>query len=405
MPEGEVCMSNNHSVYWNNRTAASTADRSGRKQNTTNIRQQTGAFVRRLKPHIPTAGMLAFFLLQIAVAVTFAYCTPAEEIALEVASAPEPQQAMRVWFSEPVAPHDSSYRGGVDEQLVAAIDQAGESVDLAAYHINLWSIRDALLRAHARGVDVRVVTEANYIHEPEIETLRMAGVPVDSDERAHLMHHKFVVIDQQEVWTGSMNFTVNGAYHNNNNLVWFDSTRLAQNYTLEFEEMFVYDRYGALSEADTPFPRVEIGNSRVEVFFSPEDGVQARLLEILQDAHRSIEVLAFSFTADPIGASLIDADRRGVIVRVVVERSQSSASGAEGQRLRDAGLDLRLDGNPKQMHHKVMIIDAEIVVVGSYNFTRSAEEKNDENLLIVYDAQLAGQFLEEFDRIYSQSTP
>jgi phosphatidylserine/phosphatidylglycerophosphate/cardiolipin synthase-like enzyme len=89
----------------------------------------------------------------------------------------------------------------------------------------------------------------------------------------------------------------------------------------------------------------------------------------------------------------------------VLEAGQASAAGGDYSRLLDAGLDIRLDTSPGRMHHKVMIIDREIVVTGSFNFTRTAERDNDENILIVHDVDLTHQFLIEFERIFEMTSP
>jgi len=87
-------------------------------------------------------------------------------------------------------------------------------------------------------------------------------------------------------------------------------------------------------------------------------------------------------------------------VRGVIERGQVNNSGSEFGQLVLAGLDLRLDTNRNLMHHKIMVIDGEIVITGSYNFSRNAEEKNDENILVLYSDEIAQQYLLEFERIY-----
>ncbi len=323
---------------------------------------------------------------------------PVEEVATE-------DTWYSLYFSDPASPSAESLRGGPDANLADALDAARYSIDVAVYRLDLWSIRDALKRAHRRGVSVRVVTESNHASEPEIESLRTAGIPVQSDQREHLMHHKFVVIDRLEVWTGSMNFTMNGAYRNDNNLLRIRSHRVAEDYTREFEEMFVEDRYGALSLADTPYPAVRIDGTLVEVYFSPDDHVADHLILQIKEADRSIDFLAFTLTHDAIAEALLARAALGVSVRGVVEAGQASAAGGDTTRLREAGLDVRLDTSPGLMHHKVMIIDGETVVTGSFNFTRTAEQDNDENVLIVHDVDLTHQFLIEFERIFEMASP
>ena len=80
-----------------------------------------------------------------------------------------------------------------------------------------------------------------------------------------------------------------------------------------------------------------------------------------------------------------------------------SNQGTEFDPFRQAGLEVLIDGIEGQMHHKVFIVDEKIVVLGSYNFSQAAEERNDENLLIVYNEEIAGQFMQEFQRVSAQA--
>jgi phosphatidylserine/phosphatidylglycerophosphate/cardiolipin synthase-like enzyme len=311
-----------------------------------------------------------------------------------------------LYFSQPDQPESRSLRGGPDADLAEAIDGALLSVDVAAMELNLWSLRDALLAAQRRGVDVRMVTDSDYLDTPEIQQLVEGGIRVLGDRRESLMHHKFMVIDRQEVWTGSMNFTINGVYRNDNNLIRIHSTELAQDFTGEFEEMYVDDRFGDASRADTPFPRLEMGGYPLQVYFSPDDGVAGHLEDLVTSAQNSVEVLAYAFTLDSLADTLLQAAGRGVSVRGVFDAGQANENlGSDYQRLLQAGLALRLDGNPNKMHHKVLVIDHRWVVLGSYNFSASAEQNNDENVLILENPEIADRFLQEFERIYALASP
>jgi phosphatidylserine/phosphatidylglycerophosphate/cardiolipin synthase-like enzyme len=308
-----------------------------------------------------------------------------------------------LYFSDPGGPQADSQRGGPDAALAEAIKQAQVSIDAALYDLNLWSIRDALLSAHRRGVAIRMVAESDNLDRPEFQALLGAGIPILGDRGQALMHDKFVVIDGYQVWTGSMNLTLNGAYHNNNNLVQISSTRLAENYTAEFEEMFVDDLFGSLSPANTPYATLTLDGTQIETYFSPDDGAQARIVELIDGAQTSVHFLAFGLTADPIAEALAAARGRGVAVSGVIETGQVGNAGSDYQYLIDAGIDLRLDGNPRNMHHKVILIDGEIVIFGSYNFSGSAEERNDENLLVVHSVEMAVEFESEFELIFENA--
>jgi phosphatidylserine/phosphatidylglycerophosphate/cardiolipin synthase-like enzyme len=310
----------------------------------------------------------------------------------------------RVYFTVPVGEEGRNFRGGPDAALCDAIRQARLSVDLAVYELDLWSVRDALKEIQHNGVIVRVVTDSDQLADPEIQALLEAGIPVSGDNRESLMHDKFAVIDRREVWTGSMNLTVSSAYLSNNNLLRVISPELAENYRVEFEEMFAGDQFGAGSPANTPYPLVSVGATRIETYFSPEDGTAERLLALIRSAQKSIYFLAYSFTSDEIGAALLERAQAGVDVAGVLDESQAlTNSGAEYERLRAQGLEVYLDGNPEDMHHKVILVDEKIVVTGSYNFSASAEERNDENTLILHDPEIAGLYRLEFEKIMAEA--
>jgi phosphatidylserine/phosphatidylglycerophosphate/cardiolipin synthase-like enzyme len=354
----------------------------------------------------PRVRSLAALLLILALFVVFYTQANAPQQSGSVRATAIPSAAdLAVYFSAPGEAARSRWSGGPESELVLAIDAAHTSIQLALYDLDLWVVRDALLRAFRRGVDVRLVVEGDNAHQPEIEDLRALGIPIVAEDRPPLMHHKFIVIDGDQVWTGSMNLTINGAYRNDNNLMRLQSADLAADYLREFEELYEERRFGELSLVDTPFPFLVVGKAAVEVAFAPEDNVLARILRRLGEAESTIEILAFVLTSDPLVEALESASAHGIQVRGVVEAARSGDQGSDVDRLRASGLDIRLDANPNNMHHKVILIDGGTVIAGSYNFTRSAEEKNDENVLLIDDRELAQRFLQEFERIYAQALP
>jgi phosphatidylserine/phosphatidylglycerophosphate/cardiolipin synthase-like enzyme len=313
-----------------------------------------------------------------------------------------PDQLYSIYFT---APANEELKGGPDRFLADALDLARSQVDAALYDLNLWSIRNALIRAHQRGVQVRLVVESDSLDRPEIQELIKAGIPTVPDEGESLMHNKFFIIDGAEVWTGSMNLTVNGAYRHLNNLVILRSTRLAANFTAEFEEMFLEGFFGENSLENTPHPDLTVDGVRIETYFSPDDDTALRLIELILDAEESIDFLYYTFTSDGIADALMFQASQGILVRGVLDAYQDrSGQGGEYQRLRNQGLDVYLDTHPEKLHHKVMIIDEDTVVTGSYNLTRSAENQNDENTLIIHDRNFAEIFIKEFDWIYHDAS-
>lgn len=323
--------------------------------------------------------------------------------ALSIGSAAPPGAGWyRLYFTRPTGSDDpATYHGGLDETLAASLATATRTVDVAVYEFNLLTIADALVAAHGRGVTVRLVADSDSTGEDGVRRVTVAGIPIVEDRRERIMHDKFIVIDSAVVWTGSMNFTTNDVYRNDNSLIQITSPRLAANYTAEFEEMFVGGQFGPTSPENTPNPKITLDGTPIENYFSSEDGVAAHLIEAIGGAQRSIDFMAFTFTHDGIAQAIVDRAKAGVRVRGVFERQQAQGCCPDVYRaMKDARLDVLLDGNPYKLHHKVIILDGQTVVTGSYNFTASAEKSNDENVLIIRDAGVAGQYEAEFQRVW-----
>ncbi len=274
---------------------------------------------------------------------------------------------------------------------------------MAMYSLSLNTVRNALIHAHQRGVQVRVVMESDNLERSDPQALIDAGIPVLGDRREGLMHNKFMVIDRSEVWTGSLNYTDTGTYQDNNNLILIHSVKVAEDYTTEFNEMFVDDKFGPDKGNPTPNPRVSIDGTLLDIYFSPDDNIANNLLDLIYNANESIDFLAYSFTSDPLAQAIRSRGEAGISVKGVMDDSQIDSNvGTEYDAFRQAGLDVRRDGNAGGLlHHKVIIIDSEIVILGSYNFTNSAETRNDENLVVVYDSFIAAQFMAEFQRDFA----
>jgi phosphatidylserine/phosphatidylglycerophosphate/cardiolipin synthase-like enzyme len=344
---------------------------------------------------------LAFAALLVLLLFLFLRRPPLEEPPAD----PVLSASLEVHFSRPSLAGAQALRGGPETALVEAIDASQDSVEMAIYDLDLYAVRDALLRADARGVAVRLVVESDNLDTPALHTLIAAGIPIVADGRPPLMHDKFTVIDGGEVWTGSMNYTVNDAYFNDNNLLRLRDPAAARAYTAEFEEMFRQQRFGALSAPPVGAQANDLPAGPLEIYFAPEDGVAQRIVDLIDGARQNIAFLAFGLTSEEIARALEAKAAEGVEVRGVIDAGQAGNLGSRYSELLAAGLDVRLDGNPDRMHHKVMVIDEQFVITGSYNFSRSAETQNDENIIVLRDDAAAGAYLKEFERIYVLATP
>ncbi len=303
-----------------------------------------------------------------------------------------------VYFSE-ISSVGSPY--SLEKRLVARLSDAAERIDAALYDLDSAPIADALIEAHRRGLQVQIFTETDNIAE-QIRRLQGEGVPVAADgDSDSYMHHKFVVIDERYVWTGSYNPTYNGAYKNNNNVIFLDSVALAYNFTQEFRELFSSVQVRISSGKVAAHPKVKLSDgTQIFAYFSPKNDTISPLLKEIQSAEKSIHFMAFSFTHDALGAAMRHRFEAGIDVQGIFEKWQVDGRYSEHNAMRKAGIPVVLDENGGAMHHKVIVIDGETVVTGSYNFSKNAETRNSENLLIIKGNQeIAEAYITEFQRI------
>jgi phosphatidylserine/phosphatidylglycerophosphate/cardiolipin synthase-like enzyme len=140
----------------------------------------------------------------------------------------------------------------------------------------------------------------------------------------------------------------------------------------------------------------------IDVYFSPYGGAASQVINWIDHANETIHVLIYSFTNDDIGDAVVRAYQRGVEIKVVFEKTQISQY-SEYMKLRTTGIQARNDTNSGLMHHKVAVIDGYIILTGSFNWSASAEERNNENLMVIRSQSLATTFEEEVQRIWNIS--
>jgi phosphatidylserine/phosphatidylglycerophosphate/cardiolipin synthase-like enzyme len=132
-----------------------------------------------------------------------------------------------------------------------------------------------------------------------------------------------------------------------------------------------------------------LNNAPTQVYFSPNGGCTEAIVKEITNAKSEILVQAYSFTSAPIAKALVDAHKRGVKVEAILDKSQRSEKYTSAAFLANSGIPTFIDARHAIAHNKIMIIDRETVITGSFNFTKAAEEKNAENLLIIKSRELA----------------
>jgi phosphatidylserine/phosphatidylglycerophosphate/cardiolipin synthase-like enzyme len=316
-----------------------------------------------------------------------------------------------VYFTDLATTNDPNIiTGSIEEKLIQLINNAQTSIHIASFEFNLTPVAEALILAKNRGVDVKWVTDDKNGLEYDIQPgrgqfalLMGAGIEVKDDAgRSALMHNKFWIFDRQIVWTGSTNITVNGIFKQNNNVLVIRSPEIAFIYEREFDEMW-NRQFGPRAPSTVNNQWAILDGTPLQVLFSAEDHAVNNLIALVNDAQVNIRFLAFSFTDYPLAKAMIDRAAAGVDVKGVYESFGSNSIGSELKTFYCAKVPVRQDGNPSFLHDKIIIIDNSIVVTGSLNFSSNADDSNEENVVILDNAEIAALYLQEFYKLWDQA--
>ncbi|AFC25078.1 phospholipase D-like domain-containing protein [Saprospira grandis] len=310
-------------------------------------------------------------------------------------------------------PHINNSSAAIVAELIKRIDSAQTSIDVAAYNINQANIVTALNNAQTRGVVVRYIANDGTSNS----ALSNANFPYEEVNNTGLMHNKFLVFDagsvyDSYVWTGSMNLTSGNIYDDFNNVVLVQDQTLAKAYSIEFNEMWgsttttfdvVASRVGGQKADNTPHLFM-IGGKLVEQYFSPSDNTTTAIKNAVLSAGGDVSFALLTFTNNELRDAVLDRQQSGEQVAGIIENIGDL--GSDYNDLNAAGVDVYADNQPHDIHHKYAIIDANTpnsdpqVVTGSHNWSQGAEDVNDENTLIIHDAEIANWYLQEFSARY-----
>ena len=309
-------------------------------------------------------------------------------------------------------------------KIIDRINSAQSSIDFTVYSFNNpGSIATAVIAAKSRGVKIRVVADSG-IDTDAYNQLTGSGIQIQKRSLANsgsssIMHNKFWIFDARDtdptndwVWTGSWNTTSNATNNTLNNVIEINDHALALAYTDEFEEMWgssdetpnpSNSKFGAMKTDNTQH-YFTVGNRQLQCYFSPGDHVADKVERILRTADSTIYFSLLTFTQYDFSTAILDEHTLGATVRGVF--GDTSATGTQFSLLKTVGqvYYYNLGG---VFHHKYGIVDASCptldptVVSGSYNWTKSADAENDENIVVIHDLLIANQYMQEFKKRYN----
>jgi len=344
---------------------------------------------------------------------------------------------INVYFNHPVDTSVAQTQNAVnlgntlDDMLISYINACVSTLDIAIYNSYSASgttgIAGAINAAYTRGVQVRVIYDGST--SSTMIPLLNPSIPKLASPNSStygIMHNKFVLFDANNtnpnlpyVWTGSTNWTtaqIDGP--DKNNAIVIQDQALALGYKIEFEEMWgsttmtpntTLSKFGPDKTDNTPHTYL-IGGKTVNSYFSPSDGVNSKIIAAINSANSDIDIATMLITRSDISSALINKYNGGLTNLYLVLDSQNP-TGNQTSTLQ-SGINTSqvvtytLSGI---MHHKFMCIDNfnsssdPQVLLGSHNWSNSAETRNDENTLIVHDANITNQYYQAFVYLYGQA--
>lgn len=335
--------------------------------------------------------------------------------------------------------------GGPDDLksvIIDFIDGAGSRLEIAVQELEDEDIARAIIAARRRKVQVWLVIEADYLrakrlqaepfepggeHEPNRRVhnaILRANIQLRTDFNPAIFHQKFIVRDRASVLTGSTNFTPTGVGAdprrggNLNHIVIVHDAKVAAIYGREFKEIR-QGRFGRLNEGHDPAPPdVTVSGVPLRVAFAPDHNPEMEIMKQMLKAQRRIDFAIFTFAqSSGIDDAMIALTRRGLPVRGALDAQAGNQKWAATRPVKNAGAELflvRSSSQVNKLHHKLMVIDEQVIVAGSFNYTGPATRLNDENIIVIGDLEssgaqtvqrqrkLAAYALAEIDRIVTE---
>ncbi len=302
----------------------------------------------------------------------------------------------------------------LNDTVATWILSAQHTLDVAAYNLNDQTIIAAINDAAANGTQIRWIYEGQNANTglgaltDEIPTIAR------TDGEGSGMHNKFIIGDagyteSAFVLTGSTNLTTGNMVQDLNNVIVFEDQSLARAYTIEFEEMWGSNgptpdvsnaKFGSDKTWNTPVDFI-IGDSPVELYFSPTDGTTNAIKGEIEAADSEFEFALLVMTRDDLGEAIADLGQ-SFFVNPIGAIEQINTTGSEYDNLLSSGVQVYAHNVSPDLHHKYAIVDHAspgsdpVVITGSHNWSSSAENVNDENTVIVHDARVANLYHQEF---------
>lgn len=299
---------------------------------------------------------------------------------------------------------DNKCNTDVCVEILNSINNAKNSIDIAIYgYQNVHLIEKAIISAINRGVNVRMICDSNSKGENIYENteylksiIKKNNTDLKSLKPDYIMHNKFYIFDDKILITGSTNLSpTDMSGFNSNTMLVINSKEVANIYKQEFEQMLS----GKFHQEKEKIKKTNLhinNNSDIQIGFSPKDKItQTMIIPLINQSKKYIYIPSFFLTDKTFAQALINAKNRNVEIRIIEDALSASNAYSSHHELRKAGIAVKIENYAGKMHSKSIIIDDLYTIIGSMNFTKSGENKNDENVVIIKNPEIA-KFYKEF---------
>ncbi|WP_333713779.1 phospholipase D-like domain-containing protein [Yoonia sp.] len=303
--------------------------------------------------------------------------------------------------------------GAPDDLEGPILDFIGAAQDellVSVQELDHRPIAEALIAARRRGVRIQVILEQDYLREgriPAPDTLGTqeinrdlltrilrVGIDAKADYNPNIFHQKFIVRDRSATLTGSTNFTTTGVTKNLNHIAVIIDDEVAREYTREYRQM----RQGIFGKRSLETPRKPleghtVSGVRVKPLFAPDHAPEMEFIKQMIKAKSRIDFAAFTFAqSSGIDDALVNAREKGLAVTGVLDRRQANQTWAAKHTLLAGNVTLhqnKSETGVRKVHHKLMVMDDALTIIGSFNYTGPANLLNDENIMVLGDLDMA----------------
>lgn len=138
------------------------------------------------------------------------------------------------------------------------------------------------------------------------------------------------------------------------------------------------------------------------VYFSPGEDCKAAIIEQIQKAQSTIKICVFTISDNEISNHVINAHKKGIDVTIITDDDKIKDKGSDIKLLFREGIEIRTDDSPSHMHHKFALIDNQILITGSFNWTRSASERNQENVIVTDNEELVAKHVSYYHELWNE---